>query len=349
MAGFAQRGDIENAITAGGTIRRSTFVDVGAQASGQLQKIHVVVGQTVAEGDLLAEIDATVQMNKVEQGRAQLRSAEAQREAREASLTLSKANASRQERLLAEAATSQAEYDSAVNALVSARTQLVVLESQIEQSRASLASDEAELGYTRIYAPVAGTVVSIERSEGETLNVRNQTPTILRIADLSTMSVHAGVSEADVGQLEVGTAVYFTTLGSGKRRWEGSVEQIVPTPEITNNVVLYPVIFSVSNDDGALLSDMTAQVFFVVSAVRDVLKVPVGALRNMRDGTATLQVIGEDGSPEERAVRLGLVSRVSAEVVSGLELGQRVVAGIAEEGSGRERAGRGFPGRIVRF
>ncbi len=343
------RGDIENAITAGGTIRPSTFVDVGAQASGQLQKIHVVVGQAVAEGDLLAEIDATVQMNKVEQGRAQLRSAEAQREAREASLTLAKANASRQERLLAEAATSQAEYDSAVNALVSARTQLVVLESQIEQSRASLASDEAELGYTRIYAPVAGTVVSIERSEGETLNVRNQTPTILRIADLSTMSVHAGVSEADVGQLEVGTAVYFTTLGSGKRRWEGSVEQIVPTGEITNNVVLYPVIFSVSNDDGTLLPDMTAQVFFVVSAVRDVLKVPVGALRNIRDGTATLQVIGEDGSPEERAVRLGLVSRVSAEVVSGLELGERVVARIAEEGSGRERAGRGFPGRIVRF
>ena len=343
------RGDIENAITAGGTIKPSTFVDVGAQASGQLQKIHVVVGQTVAEGDLLAEIDATVQMNKVEQGRAQLRSAEAQREAREASLTLAKANASRQERLLAEAATSQAEYDGAVNALVSARTQLVVLESQIEQSRASLASDEAELGYTRIYAPVAGTVVSIERSQGETLNVRNQTPTILRIADLSTMSVHAGVSEADVGQLEVGAAVYFTTLGSGKRRWEGSVEQIVPTPEITNNVVLYPVIFSVSNDDGALLPDMTAQVFFVVSAVRDVLKVPVGALRNARDGTATLQVIGEDGSPQERTVRLGLVSRVSAEVVSGLELGERVVAGIAEEGSGRERAGRGFPGRIVRF
>ena len=78
------RGDIENTVTAGGTIKPSAFVDVGAQASGQLQKIHVVIGQTVAESDLLAEIDATVQMNKVEQGRAQLRSAEAQREAREA-------------------------------------------------------------------------------------------------------------------------------------------------------------------------------------------------------------------------------------------------------------------------
>ena len=342
------RGDIENAITAGGTIKPSAFVDVGAQASGQLQKIHVVVGQAVAEGDLLAEIDATVQMNKVEQGRAQLRSSEAQREAREASLILAKANASRQERLLAEAATSQAEYDSAVNALVSARTQLVVLESQIEQSRASLASDEAELGYTRIYAPVAGTVVSIERSQGETLNVRNQTPTILRIADLSTMSVHAGVSEADVGQLQVGTSVYFTTLGSGKRRWEGSVEQIVPTPDITNNVVLYPVIFSVSNDDGALLPDMTAQVFFVVSAVRDVLKVPVGALRNRRESAATVQVIGKDSSPEERTVRLGLVSRISAEVVSGLEAGEEVVAGVVDGEGGRERAGRVFRGKVIR-
>ena len=107
---------------------------------------------------------------------------------------------------MAEAATSQAEYDSAVNALVSARTQLVVLESQIEQSQASLASDEAELGYTRIYAPVSGTVVSIDRSEGETLNVRQQTPTVLRIADLSTVSglepgeqVVAGIAEEESG------------------------------------------------------------------------------------------------------------------------------------------------------
>ena len=222
-----------------------------------------------------------------------------------------------------------------MTALVSARTQLVVLESQIEQSRASLASDEAELGYTRIYAPVPGTVVSIERSEGETLNVRQQTPTVLRIADLSTMSVHADVSEADVGELEVGAPVYFTTLGSGERRWEGSVEQIIPTPEITNNVVLYPVIFDVANDDGVLLPDMTAKVFFVISAVRDVLRIPVGALRDRRDDTATVQVMGTDGSPENRTVRLGLVSRISAEVVSGLEAGEEVVAGIAEEESGR--------------
>ena len=329
------RGDVENTISAGGTIEPSAYVDVGAQASGQLQKIHVEVGQTVVVGDLLAEIDATVQINKVNQGRAQLRATEAQRDATEAQLTLAKANAARQERLLAAEATSQAEYDSAMTALVSARTQLVVLESQIEQSRASLASDEAELGYTRIYAPVPGTVVSIERSEGETLNVRQQTPTVLRIADLSTMSVHADVSEADVGELEVGAPVYFTTLGSGERRWEGSVEQIIPTPEITNNVVLYPVIFDVANDDGVLLPDMTAKVFFVISAVRDVLRIPVGALRDRRDDTATVQVMGTDGSPEDRTVRLGLVSRISAEVVSGLEAGEEVVAGIAEEESGR--------------
>ncbi|MDE0055182.1 MAG: efflux RND transporter periplasmic adaptor subunit [Gammaproteobacteria bacterium] len=340
------RGDIENAVTAGGTIKPSTIVEVGAQASGQLEKVHVVVGQIVAEGDLLAEIDATVQINKVEQARAGLRATEAQRAATESSLTLAKANAARQERLLAAEATSQAEYDSAMNALVSARTRLVVLELEIEQSRASLASDEAELGYTSIYAPISGTVVSIERSEGETLNVSQQTPTILRVADLSTMSVHAGVSEADVGKLEIGTPVYFTTLGSGERRWQGAVRQISPTPKTENNVVLYPVIFDVSNDDGALLPDMTAQVFFVVSAVRDVLKVPVGALRDMRDGTASVRVVGGDGTAEERTVRLGMVSRISAEVVSGLEAGEQVVAGIAEEQSWSRR---GPAGRVIAF
>ena len=342
------RGDVENVVTAGGTIVPSAFVDVGAQASGQLQKIHVVVGQIVAQGDLLAEIDATVQINRVEQGRAGLRATEAQREASESALTLARANAARQERLLAAEATSQAEYDSAMNALVSARTQLVVLESQIEQSRASLASDEAELGYTRMYAPVSGTVVSIDRKEGETLNVRQQTPTVLRIADLSTMSVRAGVSEADVGELEIGTSVYFTTLGSGERRWEGTVEEIVPTPTTENNVVLYPVIFSVPNDDGVLMPDMTAQAFFVISSVRDVLKVPVGALRNPGDDTATVEVLDKDGAREERTVRIGLRSRISAEVLSGLEAGEKVVSGITDEESGDRRFG-GRGKAVMRF
>ena len=197
-------GNIENAVTAAGTLQPSKFVDVGAQVSGQLDKLFVDVGDVVAAGDLVAEIDATVQINRVEASRASLRAQEAQLSAREASLRLAEANAERQTRLMQEDATSQSDFDSAINSLASAQSGLVQLQSNIAQSRASLASDEATLGYSKIYAPIDGTVVTIEKKEGMTLNAAQQAPVIMRIADLTTMTVQAEVSEADVGKLQTG-------------------------------------------------------------------------------------------------------------------------------------------------
>src|SRR5690606_16032909 len=121
-----------------------------------------------------------------------------QLDARKAALDLAKANAARQERLMRENATSQLEYDTAINNLASADSSLIQLQRQIEQSKATLESDETQLGFTKIFAPVAGTVVSISMLEGQTLNAVQMAPTILRIADLSTMTVEAGISEADI-------------------------------------------------------------------------------------------------------------------------------------------------------
>ena len=378
-------GDIENAVTAAGFLQPSNFVDVGAQVSGQLQTLSVEVGDAVEQGQLLAEIDATVQFNRVEASRASLRGLEAQLSAREASLALAEANARRQTRLMDEDATTESDFDNAMNALASAQSSLTQLQSQIAQAKASLASDEAQLGYTKIYAPTAGTVVSINMKEGQTLNANQQTPIILRIADLSTMTVEAQVSEADVTKLREGMEVYFTTLGSGGRRWYGELRQILPTPTITNNVVLYTALFDVDNVDRTLFSNMTAQIFFVTSSARNVLKVPVGALTytngsgrptgaaatfamgdlnarmsNMppemqervrermaerqgqaREGryadsapsVATVQVRVGENEFETREVRIGVTSRIAAEVLSGLEEGDEVVAGIMQAGS----------------
>jgi macrolide-specific efflux system membrane fusion protein len=418
-------GDIENAVTAAGFLQPSTFVDVGAQVSGQLKALHVEVGDVVVEGDLLAEIDATVQFNRVEASRASLRALEAQLSAREASLNLATANAARQTRLMDDDATTEADFDNAMNSLASAQSSLTQLQSQIAQSKASLASDEAQLGYTKIYAPASGTVVSIDKKVGQTLNANQQTPIILRIADLTTMTVEAGVSEADVTKLRVGMEVYFTTLGSSGRRWYATLRQILPTPTVTNNVVLYTALFDVENTDGTLFSNMTAQIFFVTSSARNVLKVPVGALTyaagsgqptgaaqafgmggdfgagefgggmgggdfgggmgggmgdfaermaNMdpearealqkrinermaqRDGAsrradttrpaiATVQVAIADDEFETREVRVGVTSRIAAEVLSGLEEGERVVAGVLqsrEDGADQQRSRNNF-------
>ena len=271
-------GDIENTIASAGTLQPSEIVDVGAQVSGQLQKLYVDIGDLVEDGQLLAEIDARVQQNRVEASRASIAGLEAQIASRQAALELARANAKRQERLMAERATSQLDYDSALNNLASAESSLIQLEKQIEQSVASLASDETQLEYTRIFAPIDGTVVSIAMNEGVTLNANQTAPTILQVADLSVMTVETQISEADIGRIKAGMDVYFTTLGGGERRWYSKLSQILPTPTVENNVVLYTGLFDVDNADGALLSGMTTQVYFVTSSARDVLTVPVGAL-----------------------------------------------------------------------
>ena len=176
-----ETGSIENTIASSGTIKPSHYVDVGAQVSGMLQKLRVDVGDVVTQGQLLAEIDARVQEAKVQASRASIAAQEAQLIARRAALELGKANADRQQRLRAADATSALEYDTAMNNLAAAQSSLEQLQKQIDQSKATLTSDETQLEFASIFAPVAGTVVSIELNEGRTLNAAQQAPTILRI------------------------------------------------------------------------------------------------------------------------------------------------------------------------
>lgn len=347
-----ETGSIENTIASAGTLKPSAFVDVGAQVSGQLQKLYVEIGDNVEAGQLLAEIDARVQASRVEASRASIAAQEAQLDARGAALELARSNAERQQRLMADKATSQLEYDNAVNNLASAESGLIQLQKQIEQSRASLSTEETQLEFTKIFAPATGTVVSIEMIEGRTLNAAQMAPNILRIADLTSMRVEADISEADIGDLRPGMQVYFTTLGGGNRRWYGTLQQILPTPEVLNNVVLYTGLFEVENLDGALLSEMTAQVYFVTASAENVLTVPMGALtfpeaggfggggrpgggfaanaQNAGPRPATVTVVNADGSREDRQVMVGVTSRIAAEVVSGLREGEQVIAGIIQ-------------------
>jgi membrane fusion protein, macrolide-specific efflux system len=351
-----ERGNIENTISAAGSLKPSSFIDVGAQVSGQLQKLYVEVGDRVEAEQLLAEIDARTQESRVDAARSALEALESQIESRQASLDLARANARRQERLKAAAATSDQDYDSAMANLASALASFTQLQKQIDQNRSTLAYEETQLEYTRIYAPMSGTVVSIEMNEGRTLNANQQAPTILRIADLSTMSIETQISEADIGNIKPGMSVYFTTLSGGNRRWTSSLRQILPTPVIENNVVLYTGLFDVNNSDGSLLPEMTAQVFFITASARDVLTVPVGALTFARGPgaqagagptpatgrPAMVEVMGADGIRQQREVMIGVTSRVSAEVISGLQEGEQVVAGIIQAGSPTQQAGQQF-------
>jgi macrolide-specific efflux system membrane fusion protein len=137
------------------------------------------------------------------------------------------------------------------------------------------------------------------------------------------------VSEADVSKLRIGMDAYFTTLGQPEKRWYGKLRQVLPTPEILNNVVLYDALFDVPNPKGELMTQMSAQVFFISAAAKGVPVVPVSALRQVRRGenrgTYIARVLKDDGSIEERHVTVGVTNRVSAEITSGLSAGEKVV------------------------
>jgi macrolide-specific efflux system membrane fusion protein len=336
-----ERGDVIDTVSALGNLQPRDYVDLGAQVSGQLKTIHVEVGQEVKKGDLLAEIDPVVLNAKVEAGRASLASQRAQLVDKEAQRDLANQTLDRQRRLVATKAVSETTFETAEATARSAAAQVDVLKAQIQQTESTLGGDEATLSYTKIYAPMTGTVVSISVREGQTLNTNQSAPIIMRIADLSTMTVWTQVAEADVSKLKLGMTAEFTTLGSGQRRWSGKLQQILPTPEIVNNVVLYTALFDVANPEGDLMTQMSAQVYFIVAEAKDVLTVPVSALKeNRRSGETTVEVKTAFGT-ETRKVEVGVKTRVLAEIKSGLEEGDEIVTGqrsaVPAGGAGQRR------------
>lgn len=336
-----QRGTIRDEISALGTLEPRDYVDVGAQVSGQIQELYVDLGQQVEEGDLLAELDAQVFQARVDSDRAELRRLEASLAEREAQLELARRQFAREGQLLAQRATSREAYEASEAAVKVAEAQIDGLRAQISQTESSLRANEANLGYTRIFAPMSGTVVSLDVRVGQTLNANQSTPILMRIADLATMTVRAQVSEADVMRLEPGMQAYFTTLGDRTRRWEGTLRQILPTPEVVNDVVLYQALFDVPNSDGRLLTQMTAQVFFVNASAEGVLQLPLNAVQPLganAEGQEEGQVVVSTREGlQERRVALGLRNRVSVEVLAGLQEGDQVVLPSQQAGTGSGR------------
>ena len=329
--------DVEVLVTATGRLQPRDFVDVGAQVSGQLDRLHVEVGDMVEQGDLLAEIDPTLLEADVESSQAQFRNQQAILREREAQFELARLNYERQERLQAASLTAEELVETARAGMQQAQAQVDSIRAQMEQTQSSLRAAEANLNYTRIFAPMTGTVVTVEARRGQTLNAAQTTPTILTIADLTEMTVQAQVSEADIGRLEIGMPVYFTTMGNRQRRYYGELRLIEPTPEVENNVVLYNALFEVPNDERRLMTQMTTNVFFVTEAARDVVTIPVGAVQNDREGSF-VERLASDGSREQVRIETGLSDRVNIEVKEGLSSGSTVVlpvVGATTMGAGR--------------
>ena len=345
--------DVESTVTAIGTLQPRRYVDVGAQVSGQITRLLVVPGAQVNKGQLLVEIDPSVQRATVDAGRASLTGLRAQLAEQRAQHRLASQQWARQQQLDREGATRAEDVQTAEAQLAGAAARMEHLKAQIDQTQATLKADEARLGYTRIYAPMAGTVVSVDAREGQTLNATYQTPNVLRIADLTAMTVWTDVSEADVRRVKNGMPVYFTTLGDAGqgtvRRWSGEVRQVLPAPSNSpaqaaaggampapaTKAVAYTVLFDVDNEDAELMPQMTAQVVFVTAKAKNALRIPLIALNAQSEGDAhTVRVLNALGQPEARAVRLGVRSRHQVQILEGLKDGERVVTGESTSAGG---------------
>ena len=326
------RGSIENTVLAAGTLQPYAYVDVGAQTSGQLKSLHVQLGDKVKKGQLLAEIDPLISASKVAEATATLANLQAQWEGKKAQFELARLQKARSDDLTRQGAQATSESEIAQSNYKLAHSALQALEAQIKQARAELQTAQVNLAYTRIIAPLDGEVISISALEGQTLNATQQTPTILRIAQLDPMTVWALVPEADVSRLTAGQDVYFTILGRGERRWHGRLRQILPSPQVIGNVVFYNALFEVPNPQQELKVQMTAQVFFVLAQAKDALYVPRSALGKTHSGRAgphTVRVLGDHGSIETRKVEVGITNAVSAQILSGLSEGDTVIIGAA--------------------
>jgi macrolide-specific efflux system membrane fusion protein len=321
------RGDIESTVVAAGIVQPIKYVDVGAQTSGKLKSLKVNRGDQVETNQLLAEIDPALADTALTGANAALESMTAERALKQAQLVLAKVQETRNDELFVQQLISTSDRDITKANYDVAFADTASLSAQMKQSAAAIDTAKANVGYTKITAPMAGEVVSISLLEGQTLNANQQAPNILRLADISTVTVWAQVSEADIVRVKTGQDVYFTILGDS-RRWNGKVRQILPTPELINNVVFYDVLFDIPNPERELKIQMTAQVFIVLAQAKGVLLIPAAAIGNAGEGAEVkVRVLKTDGTVEQRAIKIGIKSEISVEVKDGLKEKELLVIG----------------------
>lgn len=333
------RGNIEKTVLASGVLEPSVQVNVGAQVNGQLTKLYVKQGDRVTKGQLLAEIDPTIQENELQTAKAQLENNHAQQRARSFTLRQYQLELRRQQKMNANGAAvaselekAQAQYDSTVE-------QLRMDMSQITQAEIAVKTATANLGYTRILAPVSGEVLGIVTREGQTIVSSQVAPTLLVLANTDVMRVRTKISETDILKVSVGQSLWFSVLANASKRYHSVMGEIQSAPDEAlqdqgapgmggsqqRSAVYYNGAFEIANPDHLLKTSMTAQVFIVTEQAKNALRIPIAALGTPLDKDSYQVQVQHDGAIEVRTIRTGINDQQFVEVKEGLKEGERVV------------------------
>lgn len=352
-----KRGKIAQTVSATGEISATNLVDVGAQVSGQIKKMHVKIGDVVKEGDLIAEIDNVTQVNEVNTRKAQLQTYQAQLESAQVALKIAQRKYSRYKSLASADAVSKEEFEATEDSLATNRAKIKELQSSIRQTQIAINTAEKDLGYTRITAPSAGTVVSLVVEQGQTINSSQTSPTVVQIADLTSMTNKMQIAEGDATKVKAGQTVNFTILSEPDTPISAKLDSIDPglttmsqgsyskSTDTTSNAIYYYARATVPNPEGKLAIGMTTQNTVEIASADNVLMVPTVAIKT-KDGKKFVRVLGANNQAVDREIQTGLKDSMNTEVKSGLNEGEKVVMsemGAAEKAEAVEREMAGPP------
>ena len=340
-----QRGDIEKNVVATGSIESVNTVDVGAQVSGKVTKLYVTLGQQVKKGDLIADIDSTTQINTLNTRKAELAGYQAQLIARKTAYDVAQSNYNRLSKLYSQKATSLDTLNTSKSTLDNAKAEMNVIQENIKQAEIEVNTAETNVGYTKITAPIDGTVISTPVSEGQTVNSNQTTPTIVKIADLSKMRIKPEISEGDITKVKAGQSVSFTILSDNKKVYQAKIDSVDPaTTTISDNssgsgnssysssssssssssAVYYYANIVVDNPDQVLRIGMTTENNIKIAEAKNVLSVPNMAVQTQH-GKTFVNILNGNNQPERREVEIGVQNDYQTEIKSGVAEGEKVI------------------------
>ncbi|MBX3262013.1 MAG: efflux RND transporter periplasmic adaptor subunit [Labilithrix sp.] len=343
-------GDVAEKVQATGAVQPLLQVHVGSQVNGRVAKVHVDFNSVVKKGDILAEIDPIQYGQQVSQASAQVLAQKAQVESAKANHAAARVAYERTQRLFQQGLASKGELDTAQGQYEVARAQQAAAEAQIGAIQSQLQQSQTNVGWTKIYSPVDGVVVSRSIDPGSTVVASFQAPVLFVIAqDLRKMRVMADVDEADVGKLREGMEAEAVVDAFPGEAFKGNVQQVRYSPNNVQGVVTYSAVVEVENPDEKLRPGMTATVTIKTKEAKGTLRVPNAALRYkptppmgpngkpvpqppeppLAKGTGRVHVLVDDKPGDEKTetkiIRVGVTDGIYTEVVGDLASDAKLV------------------------
>ena len=257
------RGNVEKTVVASGSVESVNEVDVGAQASGKITKLHVKLGQEIKKGEMIADIDSTTQINTLNTKKAALVSYQAQLKAKKTAYDVALSSYNRLSKLYTQKATSLDSVNTAKSTLDNAKAEMEAIEANIKQAEIEVNTAETNVGYTKITAPMDGTVISVPVSEGQTVNANQTTPTIVTIADLSKMKIKPEISEGDITKVKAGQEVSFTILSDSQTLYHSVIDSVNPANTTTSDSS------STSSSTSSISSSTTSAIYYYANVLID--------------------------------------------------------------------------------